>query len=101
MGGGEQQEIAVSAERIGASGSRLTIADDRGAVLHDRRDDLPDHTAALHALIQWLQSERGDQPFDAIGHRIVYGGPHYREPQQITPEMVAALEELTAIDPEH
>lgn len=101
MDSGEQREIAVIAERIGASGSRLAITDDRGVMLLDRQEDLPDHTAALQSLIHWLRAERGNQPFAAIGHRVVYGGPRYREPQRITPEMVAALQELTAIDPEH
>lgn len=101
IGGGEHREIAMGAERIGASGSRLTITDDRGTTLLDRRDDLPDHVAALNALFAWLRSTRGARPFDAVGHRIVHGGLHYREPQRITPEMIGALRELTAIDPDH
>ena len=101
IAGKEHREIAMRAERIGAQGSHLTITDDRGATLLDRQEDLPDHTAALQALFQWLRSERGAQPFDAVGHRVVHGGLHYREPQRITPEMIAALRELTAIDPDH
>jgi acetate kinase len=101
VGGEMHRAIAMRAERIGAQGSHLTITDDCGAALLDRQEDLPDHTAALRALFQWLRSERGAQPFDAVGHRVVYGGLHYRKPQRVTPEMIGALRELTAIDPDH
>lgn len=101
IGGVMHREIAMRAERIGAQGSHLMITGDRGAVLLDRREDLPDHTAALRSLFLWLQSQHDARPFVAVGHRVVYGGLHYREPQRITPDMVAALQQLTAIDPDH
>lgn len=101
MGGDEQRAFTASAERIGASGGRLRVTDADGAMLVDRQEDLPDHTAAVQALFDCLRRERGARPLAAVGHRIVYGGLHYREPQRITPEMLADLRELTEIDPDH
>ncbi len=101
IGMGEHLVVAARAERIGIPGSRLMVTDASGATLLDRREDVPDHAAALRALFAWLRDWRDARPFAAVGHRIVHGGMRYREPQRITPEMVAALRELTQIDPDH
>jgi acetate kinase len=37
----------------------------------------------------------------AVGHRIVHGGHRHREPQRVTPEVVADLRALVPIDPNH
>jgi len=97
----ERREVAVQVERIGDGGAHIRIADADGKTLLDERRDLADHDAALKAMFAWLHDQRGDQPFDAVGHRVVHGGLHYREPQRVNAELVAALRELTAIDPDH
>jgi acetate kinase len=38
---------------------------------------------------------------DAVGHRVVHGGPRLREPVVIDDEVIAALEELTPLAPLH
>jgi acetate kinase len=101
MGDEERRGFTVSAERIGAPGGRLTISDDAGARLLDRRADFPDHAAALDALFAWLRGRGDAGAFDAAGQRIVYGGLRYRAPERITPEMIDALRQLTEIDPDH
>ncbi|HYN50078.1 MAG TPA: acetate/propionate family kinase [Thermoleophilaceae bacterium] len=40
-------------------------------------------------------------PVEAVGHRIVHGGPHYREPVRVDAEVVRALTELSALAPLH
>ncbi len=97
----EKRELAVQIERIGESGAHIRIADADGAALLDEQRDLADHDAALTALFAWLHDQRGDHPFDAVGHRVVHGGPRYREPQRVTAELIAALQRLTAMDPNH
>jgi acetate kinase len=61
----------------------------------------PDHPAAVKVLMDWVQEriERGQ--LTAVGHRIVHGGPKYREPQRMTPELVKELHQLSPLDPEH
>jgi acetate kinase len=40
-------------------------------------------------------------PADAIGYRVVHGGPRFQGPVRIDAEVVAALEEMTALAPLH
>src|ERR1700736_2518621 len=61
----------------------------------------PDHTAAVGALMDWIEERSGRDALTAVGHRIVHGGPKYSEPQQITVEMVEELRRLSPFDPEH
>src|SRR5215217_4365110 len=43
-------EIRAEASRIGGRGGGLRLADARGEIIDERRDDLPDHIAALDAV---------------------------------------------------
>ncbi len=38
---------------------------------------------------------------DAIGHRVVHGGPKYAAPQRVTDELLAELHRLSPFDPDH
>src|ERR687893_1351429 len=79
-------ELRVEASRIGGKGDGMHLADDRGETLDELRDDLPDHAAALDALMSRLRYRGLDRDgLAAVGHRIVHGGDRYREPQWVTP----------------
>ena len=39
--------------------------------------------------------------FAAVGHRVVHGGPRYRDPERVDSEMLAALRRISSFDPEH
>jgi acetate kinase len=96
-------ELRAEASRIGGRGGGMRLADARGETPDERRDDLPDHAAALDALISRLR-DRGldrDDLLAAVGHRIVHGGDRHREPQRVTPGVVADLRALVPIDPNH
>ena len=60
-----------------------------------------DHTAAVGALIDWIEEHSGRDALAAVGHRVVHGGPKYSKPQQVTAEMVEELHRLSPFDPEH
>src|SRR5215212_10349418 len=98
----ETPELRAQASRIGGRGGGLRLADARGETLDERQDDLPDHAAALDALLSRLR-DRGLERDDlaAVGHRIVHGGDRHREPQKVVPEVVADLRTLVRIDPNH
>ncbi|MFN0121443.1 MAG: acetate/propionate family kinase [Blastocatellia bacterium] len=100
---GEQESLLLSADvsRLGVYGSRMQITDVSGTTLLDQRNDLSDHNAAFQALFVWLAEHEAGQGLAAAGHRIVHGGQRYSEPQLITPELLAALQDLTPLDPEH
>src|SRR5918998_3663902 len=81
----ETPELRVEASRIGGRGGGMRFADDRGETLDERRDDLPDHAAALDALLRRLRDRGlGRDALAAVGHRIVHGGQDQREPQRNT-----------------
>src|SRR5918998_2717611 len=98
----ETPELRAEASRIGGQGGGMRLADGRGEVLDERRDDLPDHAAALDATMSLLR-DRGlgrDGPA-AVGHRVVHGGQRYQEPQRITEELIGYLRTLVPVDPDH
>ena len=61
----------------------------------------PDHTAAVDALMDWVEQRIGRDALTAVGHRVVHGGPKYCSPAVITKEMVEELRQLKPFDPEH
>ena len=95
----EKLLLSLEVRRIGIPGGRIRAVDAGSRVWLDQSLDAPDHAAALRSALAWLRSQ--GQPIDAIGHRIVHGGPHYSEPQLVTPELIAALRDLVPLDPDH
>lgn len=62
---------------------------------------VPDHTAAVDTLLDWIEQKNRHGTLVATGHRLVHGGPEFHEPQQITAAMLQALRGFTQFDPEH
>jgi acetate kinase len=88
-------------ERIGLPEAALRVKGSNPADDFSRPVTAPDHTAAVGALMDWLEEHGGPDALTAVGHRVVHGGPKYSEPQQVTAEMVAELHRLSPFDPEH
>jgi acetate kinase len=88
-------------ERIGLSAAVFKAKGAGGATMVERQMDLPNHAAAFKALFAWLQDQDVAKNLQAVGHRIVHGGPKYAQPQRITPELVESLRELIPLAPEH
>ncbi|MCI0569282.1 MAG: acetate/propionate family kinase, partial [Myxococcaceae bacterium] len=101
VNGGERRVLAASAERIGQPESRLRLRGEDDEVHLDRRLPLPDAEAALQVLLRWLQEHLPQRPLDAVGHRLVHGGPDAVEPQRITPALHQALGRVVPLDPDH
>lgn len=93
--------LSGEVERIGVPGGRVRLTDARGATLIDQAGDLPDHVAALEPMLTWLGGHRPELNLSAVGHRVVQGGNHYREPRRVTPELIAILQGLVPIAPDH
>jgi acetate kinase len=62
---------------------------------------VPDHTAAIALLMNWVQERIADGALTAVGHRVVHGGPKYWEAQRISAAMMEELRQLSPFDPEH
>lgn len=95
-------------ERIGEPVGTLTVrrSDLVGAGAEERTAEahFPDHTAALGHVLE-LAEELHVHPTDlgveAIGHRVVHGGPAFHEPVELTPEVEADIEKLEVLAPLH
>ncbi|HEX6817657.1 MAG TPA: acetate/propionate family kinase [Ktedonobacterales bacterium] len=97
----ERLVLAGSLERIGLPNSRFHVADASRATLVDEACELPESAAAIDVLLRWLASDRSLPPVEAVGHRIVHGGPRHMRPERITPALLAALRALTPLAPAH
>ncbi|MFZ1932794.1 MAG: acetate/propionate family kinase [Thermoguttaceae bacterium] len=101
MGPAETRVLAGSLERIGLRGGVWHIRDADGKTLVDEAREFPDHDAALKTLLDWLEQRFPGRPVDAVGHRVVHGGPTYTEPHLVTAELLETLEEIIRLAPEH
>ncbi len=90
-----------SIERIGLPEATLRVKGVNQADNVSRPVTAPDHTAAVGALMDWLEEHLGHGALTAVGHRVVHGGPKYSQPQRITAAMVEELHRLRPFDPEH
>jgi acetate kinase len=97
----ESRELFVEAERIGLPHSLLRFQHVRGGTFEEQRAELPDHAAALRALLSKLGMKGSDRDLVAVGHRVVHGGDRYREPKRITAEVLDYLRTLIPADPDH
>jgi acetate kinase len=97
----EQLVLAVQVERISQRGSQMRIVDGEGVTLLDRTTDLGDHETAMRACLEWLQHHDPEVAPNAVGHRIVHGGPAHRAPHILTTAVLADLQEWVPIDPDH
>ena len=61
-----------------------------------------DYTAAVSALMDWIEERRGrDDVLTAVGHRVVHGGPQYSAPERVTADVIEELRRLSPFDPDH
>ena len=88
-------------KRIGLSDASLRVKGPNQADNFSRLVSAPNHTAAVGALMDWIEERGGSDALTAVGHRVVHGGPKYSEPQRINAEMVEELHRLSPFDPEH
>lgn len=82
----------------------LRVRDAAGAVLAEQRwpAGLTDpYATALDALLEFAEAHLGGDGLGAVGHRVVHGGMGHVAPERVTPGLLAALLELTPLDPLH
>lgn len=85
---------------IGTDLGKFWIKDATGKKLVDQTPALPTRAVAFKLVADALHS--GDFPApQAIGHRMVSGGPTVLENQLITPELIDEMESYTAFAPLH
>src|SRR5215468_930914 len=83
----------------------ISVKNHQGAAL---QEELPSSSReeAVHRLLGTMWSGRTRainfaSEIDAVGHRVVHGGPHFEEPAILTPEVRAAIDRVSAFAPLH
>ncbi len=96
-----QRRLHGKVDRIGLRSTMLTF-DDLDRHRQDSRaiGDF-DHPSAAKFLIDWLDEQISLASIAAVGHRIVNGGAHHKEPERVTPELLDELRRISAFAPEH
>ena len=59
------------------------------------------HTAAVGAILDWLEDAHHDKRVIAVGHRVVHGGVDFMEPIIIEEKVLAKLKNLVPLAPLH
>jgi acetate kinase len=100
---GDGQRITLfegTVDGIGTDLGKFWIKDASGTRLVDQSPALPNREVAFKLLADAI----GKPPFpkpQAIGHRMVAGGPHLTQHQLITPGVLAEMEKCIAFAPLH
>ena len=94
------RRLAGKIDRIGLSGTNLTVHDPAGAPPVARRLAAADHRTAVAFLLDWLETQPLFASVKAAGHRVVHGMAHSR-PERVTPKLLAELRRITPYAPDH
>jgi len=93
----ENRIASCDVEGIGFAEGRLGTRDATGQVVREERGRFSDARAALRAALEGSAALRPD----AIGHRVVHGGPAHDAPEPLTPRLLAELRTLVPLAPLH
>jgi len=94
--GAGQPGLSGAATEIGSTTARLDLAGT------STKANLPDHAAALQAILAGLRGQ-GIAVTDlaAAAHRVVHGGPHLSAPALVTKDVVTQIEACIPLAPLH
>jgi acetate kinase len=90
----------ISVERIGAADSRIGVDCPHIEKRLNEPIDAPNHRGALLGALEYAHRLYTFK-VEAVGHRVVHGGHNHAQPERVTSELRADLQQLTAIDPDH
>ncbi|MGY1643218.1 acetate/propionate family kinase [Geodermatophilus sp. SYSU D00703] len=90
--------MRVLVVNAGSSSLKLTALDDAGSVTAAVTVDHWQGEGDLQPLTDFLA---GCGPVDAVGHRVVHGGPHHTGPALVEPMLVAGLYSISHLAPLH
>jgi acetate kinase len=94
-GGKLVRTVAGKIERIGLADPILHVGSKQ------RKLNISTHAECVPLLLEQLKDAPGGHDLGAVGHRVVHGGPDFREHQCVTPKMLTELDRLSPFDPEH
>ncbi len=90
-----------NADGIGNDGGTMIIRDSNGARVDAARSRYDSQPQVLEHVVEHMQKLAPSMVIDAIGHRVVHGGPELTTHQRITPEVIHTLERNVHFAPLH
>jgi acetate kinase len=84
-----------------ASDRHFRIKDAEGKIIADQHSRPAQGADPVLELLDHLEPLIGASELAAVGHRIVHGGPRFSDPVIVDQDVLAALDELTPLDPLH
>jgi acetate kinase len=88
-------------DRIGLPDAKLSFTDVLANQSDERTIAAPNHVACVPLLVELLEKKTGVSAVSAIGHRVVHGGPHYRDPVRVDGAMLEELRRISSFAPNH
>ena len=88
-------------KRIGLPDTTVEITDPISGTIEKHPFSADDHGSGIQPLTTLINQRMSFNQIAAVGHRIVHGGVRYSEPQTVTSDLLAYLEEISPYDPEH
>ena len=95
------QIVSGAITGIGSTLATFTLKDMAGGPLERAAVSALDPVSGLAYLLDRLEAMVGSPGFAAVGHRVVHGGPRYRDPQRVDSTMLAELRRISAFNPVH
>jgi len=90
------QVLAGSIQGIGQAEASLIVKGVQPADNFTRPVAVADHATAIALLMEWMDQRIEPGTLAAVWHRVVHGGPTYREPRRITPRMIEDMRRFSA-----
>jgi len=87
-------------DRVGSSGTTLTVVDATGKPQASRDIESADRRSSTEILLEWLEAQGAFASVVAVGHRVVHGMSH-SGPEAVTAALLGELHRLTPYAPEH
>ncbi|MEP7069365.1 MAG: acetate/propionate family kinase [Usitatibacter sp.] len=101
QGDSPERGLHGKVDRIGVGQTTFAFDDPASSGKEIRGIGDLDHRSAAGFMFDWLDSRIGLASINAVGHRVVFGGAKYSEPQRITGEMLDELRRISAYAPGH
>jgi acetate kinase len=89
-----------AAERLGQTDARLWARGSKGSEPVERPGPFPDHRAAVDAVFDVVATLGLPRP-EAVGHRLVHGGPAHAAPERLDARLFERLRALIPFAPLH
>jgi acetate kinase len=96
----ESPSAVARATITGLSSSTASLVSERGGRRTVTTFDGLTHDEAVSAVLRW-QSDRDAKPPSIVVHRLVHGGDAFDRARRIGPEVLATLESLVPLAPNH